>query len=407
MSDQDLATAVPPTTPVNGRRTAPRAVLARWAVTALFAANGLTIAALAVRTPSLKIEHGLTTGQLGAVSASFGVAAVLSMQLAGGPAARLGSAWILRPATLVLPFALLGVGLADGPAALAAAMLFFGAVNGLVDVTMNAHAVAVERELGRPIMNGCHAAWSIGAVAGSVAGGAAAQAGLSLASHYLVVGVGLVVLALVAAPRLLPARADRRPRPRADADRPGWRTGWTLRLLVLGAMGATVLTAEAAVANWSGVYLHDELGASLGAASLGYIAFIGCETAGRLVGDRLLTRFPARALVGAGTLVAAGGLTVVVLSPWGSLAIAGFTVMGLGLATPLPVLFSVVGHLGADGPGAAGLLARFTTMTYSGILLGPALIGWFAQGIGLTWTLAALIPLLALQSRLATSCLRN
>lgn len=219
MSDQDLATAVPPTTPVNGRRTAPRAVLARWAVTALFAANGLTIAALAVRTPSLKIEHGLTTGQLGAMSALFGVAAVLSMQLAGGPAARLGSAWILRPATLVLPFALLGVGLADGPAALAAAMLFFGAVNGLVDVTMNAHAVAVERELGRPIMNGCHAAWSIGAVAGSVAGGAAAQAGLSLASHYLVVGAGLVVLALVAAPRLLPARAtgDRAPRPTRTA----------------------------------------------------------------------------------------------------------------------------------------------------------------------------------------------
>jgi MFS family permease len=172
-------------------------------------------------------------------------------------------------------------------------------------------------------------------------------------------------------------------------------------------MGATVLTVEAAVANWSGVYLHDDLGASLGVASLGYVAFIACETAGRLVGDRLFTRFPARALVGAGTLVAAGGLTVVVLSPWPSLTIAGFTVMGLGLATPLPVLFSVVGHLGADGSGAAGLLARFTTMTYSGILLGPALIGWLAQGIGLTWTLAALIPLLAVQSRVAASSLRN
>lgn len=407
MSDQNPATAVRPMTPVNDRRAAPRAVLARWAVTALFAANGLTIAALAVRTPSLKIEHGLTAGQLGVVSALFGVAAVLSMQLTGGPAARLGSAWILRPATLVLPFALLGVGLADGLAALAAAMLFFGAVHGLVDVTMNAHAVAVERELGRPIMNGCHAAWSIGAVTGSVAGGAAAQAGLSLASHYLVVGVGLVALALLAAPRLLPARSDRRPRPTAGADRPGWRTGWTPRLLALGAMGATVLTVEAAVANWSGVYLHDDLGASLGVASLGYIAFIACETAGRLVGDRLFTRLPARVLIGAGTLVAAGGLTVVVLSPWASLTIAGFTVMGLGLATPLPVLFSVVGHLGADGPGAAGLLARFTTMTYSGILLGPALIGWLAQGIGLTWTLAALIPLLAVQSRLAASNLRN
>jgi hypothetical protein len=78
----------------------------------------------------------------------------------------------------------------------------------------------------------------------------------------------------------------------------------------------------------------------------------------------------------------------------------GFAVMGLGLATPLPVLFGVVGHLGAggvDGPGsgAALALARFTTMTYAGILLAPAAIGGFADLVGLTWTLAGLVPLLA------------
>jgi MFS family permease len=157
-----------------------------------------------------------------------------------------------------------------------------------------------------------------------------------------------------------------------------------------------VLTCEAAVANWSGVLLHENLGATLGVAALGYIAFTACETAGRLVGDRLVARYAARVLVRVGAVIAAAGLAIVVLSPWSILTIAGFAVMGLGLATPLPVIFSVVGHLGAGGAGAATLVARLTTMTYSGILLGPAIIGWLAQAIGLTWTLGALIPLLCL-----------
>jgi predicted MFS family arabinose efflux permease len=284
----------------------------------------------------------------------FGIAAVITMQLAGRLAARLGSSAIVRLATVTLPVVLIGVGLAGNFAQLAAVMLVVGAVHGLLDVTMNAHAVAVERALKRPIMNGCHAAWSIGAVAGSLAGGAAAQAGLSLARHYLLLCVVLVAVALLVGRSLL----------------------------------------------------HDNLGAPLGLASLGYIAFTACETTGRLVGDRLFARFPARVLVRLGTLIAAVGLTMVVLSPWPVLAIAGFAVMGIGLATPLPVLFSVVGHIGADGPGAANLVARFTTMTYSGILVGPALIGALAQAIGLTWTLAAPIPLLAYVAYHATAATR-
>jgi MFS family permease len=370
----------------------------------VFAANGATIASFAVRTPTLKADHALTAGQLGLVSAMFGVAALLSMQLTGGLAARLGSSWIVRSTTVMLPLALLGVGLARGLGQLFAAMLLVGGVHGMLDVTMNAHAVAVERALGRPIMNGCHAAWSLGAVGGSLAGGAAAGAGVSLARHYLYLGVLLIAVALFMGRRLLPAATDRQARAvTGGAQRHDWREGWTRRLLVLGAMGATVLTCEAAVANWSGVFLSENLHTTLGVASLGYIAFTACETTVRMVGDRLSARYPAPILVRLGAAIGATGLTVVVLSPRPVLAVVGFAVMGVGLATTLPVIFSVVGHLGADGVGAASLVARLTTMTYSGILLGPALIGWLAQAIGLTWTLAALVPLLALVAFRATA----
>jgi MFS family permease len=392
-------------TVISVREKAPaRAAAARWAVVAVFAVAGATIATLSVRTPSLKAAHGLSTGELGGLAACFGVAALAAMQTVGGLAARRGSASLVRAAALAMPLALVPVAVVPGLPALTAAMLLLGSANGALDVAMNAHGVAVERALGRPILNGCHAAWSIGAVAGSLAGGAAAQLGWSLAANFAAVAAVLVVASVLAGRRLLPAAADQALPAQPDRVLPArtgrlraaWadrRAGWSRRLVLLGAMGATVLTCEAAVAGWSGVLLHEHLGAGLGAASLGYIAFLVCETGGRLVGDSVHRRYPAVRLIRVGALVGAAGLTLVVASRWPAGAVLGFAVLGVGLATPLPVLYGVVGRLGTRY-GAAGAVARFTTMTYSGILVAPAVIGWFAQLAGLTWTLAALVPLL-------------
>ncbi|MEV4459008.1 MFS transporter, partial [Microbispora sp. NPDC049633] len=311
---------------------------ARAAVTAVFALNGALIAAFAVRTPSLKIDHDLTEGLLGLLNALFAVAALAATRVAGRLAARIGSAWVVRIAAVALPLALAGVGLAGGHVHLAAAMLLVGAANGLLDTGMNAQAVMVERAAHRPIMNGCHAAWSIGSVAGSLTGGAAAQAGMSLTTHYLILGSVVTAVALVAG-RWLPAeRPTERPTEEPSAEHPsartddaagrrgrrGRRAGWTRRVLLLGAMGAAVLACEGAVITWSGVLLHDDRGASLGVASLGLVAFTACQTAGRLVGDRLSARYPARVLVRGGTALAAIGLTAAVVAPTPVLAVAGF-----------------------------------------------------------------------------------
>jgi hypothetical protein len=367
---------------------------AAWAVTAVFAANGVLIGGLVVRVPSLRLDARLSDGEVGLTTASFGVAALLVMQLAGPLAARLGSAALARFALLALPVAMIGVGLGRSLPVLLAATAVAGAVHGCLDVAMNAHAVSVERATGRPVLNRCHAAWSIGGVAGSALGGAAAAAGVGRPLHYLAVAAVLLPAGWLLGSRLLPATADRRPvrGPRTVAR----GTGWSRRLLGLGLMGAAVLACDGAAATWSGVLLQDRLGASLGVAALGYLAFAGAQTAGRLLGDGALRRAGPVRLVRAGALLATAGLLVVVLAPVPALAIAGFGLLGLGLATPLPVIFGTVGHGGAEGPGTAVQVARLTTMTYAGILLAPPLIGWSAQFAGLAPTLAALAPLLLL-----------
>ncbi|MFE9251043.1 MFS transporter [Streptomyces sp. NPDC007088] len=373
---------------------------ARWAVTAIFGINGVLIASLAVRTPSLKQDLGLSAAQLGLVSALFGVTGVLTMQVTGALTARFGSKAVVRVVTPALPVLLLGIGAAPQYLGMAVLQMAFGAVNGMLDVSMNVHAVAVERAAKRHIINGCHGAWSVGSVIGALLGSGAAHIGMSRGGHYAVLAVVLTPAALVAGRFLLPTEPEKDTAAAAPARRGWsvWRTGWTRQLLVFGAMGATVLTAEAAAADWSGVFLHDVRHATLGLAGLGYVAFAACETSLRLVGDRIQARVSARRLLFWSGLTATAGMTVVVLSPWPWLGIAGFGVTGLGLATSLPVLFGLVGHLGAEqaggDAGAATMVSRFTTMTYTGIMIGPAIIGWVAHLVGLTWTLTLLIPFL-------------
>lgn len=176
--------------------------------------------------------------------------------------------------------------------------------------------------------------------------------------------------------------------------RGGWRKGWSGAVVRLGVAGMVLMVCEGAVLGWSGILLHDSRGASPAVASTAVMAFTAGQAAGRVVGDRLRLAYGDAALFRVGGLIGAGGLGLAVLSPEPAVAVAGFAVPGLGSSTLIPLTFSAVGRVAGDDEGAAAALPRFTTFTYAGILLGPALIGWSAQLAGLQWTLAALVPLL-------------
>ena len=370
---------------------------ARWAVTAVFFLNGLTLTTYLVRVPSIQADHGLSTGQLGLMATVVGVAALLAMQFVGALVARHGSATLIRATLVALPLVLVLLGLSGSFLGLCGSVVLYGAVNGTLDVAMNAHAVAVERGLARPVMSGCHAAWSVSAVTGSLVGAAVISAGVAPRPHFVGAATVVGLAGLVIGRLLLPAAADRAAvHHGARADRPAvhWHEGWSRSVIALGLVGTVLMICEGAALAWSGVYLHDTQGASLTLASVAVTAFTAGQTGVRLVGDRLTMRFGPAVLFRLGALIGTAGFALAVLSPRPIGAVAGFAIVGLGTSLLLPLTFSAVGHAGGTGPGAAVFVARFTTFTYAGILLGPALIGWVGQGIGLQWTLALLVPLL-------------
>lgn len=389
------------TTPGDGDHTAEGphpARISRWPATAVFFLNGLTLSTYIVRLPSLKAEHHLTDGSVGAIGVLFAVAALASMQFVGPLVARVGSRTVLRVSLAVTPLLLAAVGLADGTTGFAVAVTALGAVHGATDAAMNAHAVTVERLAGRPVLSGCHAAWSISAVAASLAATAATHAGIPAAAHLGVAAAVLLLGGLLLGPFLLPAGVDRRTGTSRAPGRGGLRStprrGWSAAFVALGLTGTVLMICEGAALGWSVIFLHDTRGASLGLATAAVTAYTAAQTCGRLIGDRLAARYGHVSVFRTGGLVATCGLAVAVLTPSPAIAVAGFAVAGAGASVLIPLAFSAVGLIDATGRDTAALVSRFTTFTYAGILLGPAVIGAAAELVGLTATLAALIPLL-------------
>jgi hypothetical protein len=270
--------------------------------------------------------------------------------------------------------------LATGPVALGAILFVFGAANGAMDVSMNAHGVAVEQEQPRPIMSSLHGGWSLGGFAAAGLAAATGSAGLDPRVESVIVGVGLWLAAWWITMGLGSASAHTR-------SGEGRGIAWPARpVMLIGLLCFLVMMIEGAVGDWSGIYLRQNLDAGAAAAATGFAGFSFGMAIARLAGDRLNERLGAgRLLRGGMALVAlALGATLVIGEPLP--AVVGFALVGLGIANAVPLLFSAAGRVPPAGPS----LAAVFTVGYMGFIVGPPVIGFLADWIGLPETLGLL-----------------
>ena len=274
---------------------------ARAAVTAIFLLNGLIFGAWAARIPAVRDRVGLSDGELGIVLACAAVGSILAMPIAGGRAARIGSRRATRAAFALVCLATGLIALAPSLPVLCLLAFFYGASMGSLDVTMNAHGVAVERRYGRSILASFHAAFSIGGLAGGVIGAVCAGIGLDVRVQLALVAVVSAAVGLTWSRRFLGGDADAIGHAEPVFVRP------PRRLLALGVLAFACLLIEGASADWSAVYLRDELGTTAAMAAIGFTAFSVTMTLGRVFGDRLVDHFGPEAVVRAGGGIAAVG----------------------------------------------------------------------------------------------------
>jgi predicted MFS family arabinose efflux permease len=353
---------------VRDRQSSARA--ARVAVAVTFIALGVGGGSWATRIPAVQHRIGLSAAELGVALFGLGVGSLISMPIAGMLIARHGSRDVMRATAVLFGASVALLPLSWSLLSLWCALVLFGAASGALDVAMNSHGVAVEHAYGRPILSSLHAAFSAGALVGAALGALAAGRGLDARVHLALVAALILVSALVTARFLLPA----------DADRGSAGQRLTLRiprqLVVVGIVGFLCLLAEGAASDWSAVYLAGPLGASPGAAAIGFAGFAGAMMLGRIAGDRLVIALGEVAVVRAGAVLGAVGMTVGLVAGDTAIAIVAFACLGAGLAGIVPVVLRAAGTH-PDVPAGIGL-AAVSTAGYTGFLLGPPAIGAIA-----------------------------
>jgi predicted MFS family arabinose efflux permease len=306
------------------------------------------------------------------------VGAVVAMPLTGLILDRRPSASVARWSTLVFCLMLPLPLLATSPLMLSPILFVFGASNGAMDVAMNAHGVAVQETLGRPVMSSFHGGWSVGGFVAAGVVAVAAAAGLDPRVESLIVGVCLWLLSFWITQRLGTMSSH------SSAGH-----GFALPkrpVLLIGGLCFLVMLAEGAIGDWSGIYLKHNTGASTAAAAVAFTGFSLGMAIARLGGDFVNTRIGAGRLLRIGTALVAVSLGAVLLVGHTVPAVIGFILCGLGIANAVPLLFSAAGRIDPPGPS----LAAAFTLGYTGFIVGPPVIGVLSDQTGLPQTLALL-----------------
>lgn len=356
---------------------------ARVATAGLFLTNGAVFANLLPRLPEIKSDLHLTNTVFGAAVAAFSAGALVSGPTAGALIRRFRSSVVAVGGSVLIAAFTLAAGLAPGAATLAAALFCAGAADAVTDVAQNAHGLRVQRRYGRFIINSLHAVWSAGAVLGGLIGAGAIYLEIPRAVQLSATGALFGGLCLVAYRFLLPgpdhdppAEGARRPAEGAGSLRPVYLA---LAALVGIAVGGAVI--EDAGSSWATLYLRDALAAPAALAALGYVAVVGFQFAGRILGDRLADRFGEPAVARAGGLIAAAGMGVALGFPSVPVTLAGFAAAGFGSATMVPAAMHAADEL--PGLRAGTGLTVLTWLMRVGFFGSPLIVGAVADAVGL------------------------
>jgi MFS family permease len=354
---------------------------ARAAVGALFLTNGALFANLLPRYPEIKADLALSNAQYGVAIAAFSAGALVAGLTAGALIRRFRSARVAVAGSIGIGVFVVVAAFAQSPVVLASALFIAGASDAVTDVGQNAHALRLQRNYGRSIINSLHAVWSAGAVLGGGMGAAAIALDMPRTTHLAISAVLFSAVVLVAYPFLLrgPDQEDN-PSARADAvARPGFGVYATLVALVLIAISGAVV--EDAGSSWATIYLRDSLGSPGAIAVFGYIAMVASQFVGRMIGDRLVDRFGERMVARVGGLIAAAGMGAALAFPSVPGTIAGFAAAGFGVATLVPAAMH-----GADqlwGLRAGTGLTVVTWLMRVGFVSSPPVVGVIADATSL------------------------
>ena len=356
----------------------------RIAIGSLFFMLGLTFATWASRIPSIQEKLGLGDTSLGLVLFALPVGSMLSLPFTGWLVQRFGSRKVAANALLVYSLMLVLLGFVENLPQLLFVLVLFGSSGNVANISINTQAINIESRYGRNIMASFHGLWSLAGFAAAGIGTFMIGENVFPSRHFLLIS-SLILMGIALSFRYLLPDEKREVKAASFFIKPD------RRLLLLGVIGFCCMICEGAMFDWSGIYFQKVVGAEKSWIGAGYTAFMCTMAGGRFIADWVAHKFGFKRTVQYSGILIAAGLGVAVVFPYLVSALIGFFLVGLGVSSVVPLVYSEAGKSINLSPGAA--LSAVSSISFLGFLIGPPLIGVVAGvfSLQLSFVLIALM----------------
>lgn len=373
---------------------------ARVAITTAFVINGAVAGSFYSRVADIKESFHLSNSALGFALLTISVGVLIGLNFSGKQSAKRGSAPVTHWATYALGAVILIVGAANNYVVLCLTFVMLGACMAIQDVAMNSHAIVLEHEADKRYMSTFHATFSMGTLAGGIAGAYFSEQNTPLIRHMAFIAMWIFLFNFFIRNWFLPAELDQHPlEGKKKIRRPKL-------FLIVGLLGLCAAIGEGSAGDWGAILARDTFNASPFASTLPYIAFSAAMVIGRLFGDRLAHKYgPMKLIIGGGLIAGVGLASGLLIGGIGGV-VFGWLAAGIGLSTVIPMLFSQAGEIaktrfeGQFAPSEG--VAMVSGIAYFGFLFGPPTLGFLGDQIGVRWAMlvpAALALIMALGSK--------
>ncbi|MHA8089401.1 MFS transporter [Aquirufa antheringensis] len=359
---------------------------ARFSIGILFFICGLNFATWATRIPDFKSFLSLSDAQLGTVLMGLPIGSLVSLPIAGWLLTKYASRWICIMAIVLYVIVIPSLSLLSSPITLFVGLFFFGMAGDIMNIAMNTQVVSLEAKMNKIIMSSFHAVFSIGLMAGAFLGGILEKEHFTTTEHFSLVALSNILLIPFSFPNLLtdkPVQDESKPKSSILNLGP--------YLIILSFIAFCGMLCEGAMADWISLYFKEYSPDSPFPITIGFSFFAAAMVLGRFVGDKISLKYGvSNILIVNGILIGIGMLLTLLFSSI-YLKIGGCFLTGIGISTIVPLIYSQAGNQKEIMPSIA--IAGVSTIAYIGFLLGPVLIGYLSDFVGLDKALFLIVAL--------------
>ncbi|OCA69096.1 hypothetical protein BBI01_17965 [Chryseobacterium artocarpi] len=347
----------------------------------IFLACGIALSSWAPMIPLAKDRLSLIDSELGLLMLFLGFGAIVAMPITDWFIQKFGCRTAISAASVLISLSLPFLMIIKNWTSMSICLFLFGSGIGMIDVAMNAHGALIEKKLKKPIMSALHGLYSIGGLLGPILFGFIMK--INIPTIYSAVIISIIILLIVFSQyKTLLSKSEEKNIQKSEQEftesRLKKKGGWLNPvLLIVGMMCFIGFSSEGALLDWGALLLRDTKGINEKFAGIGFACFSIAMAAMRLIGDKILSKFDQGSVVFYGSIIVFIGYLMAILSPSIPLSLLGFVLIGIGGANIVPVFFSVAASI--KNVNISTAISVVTTLGYTGMLVGPALLGIVSQ----------------------------